>query len=110
MAHRDVIGRTIHRANTHDFDEMTNEMCAQFCFDHDYAYAGTEYYYECWCGNILAEGGVKATDQSDCNMPCTGDGDQACGGSDRLTLYKRPFEGPKENPGPKNWPSIGCYT
>lgn len=108
--HRDVPGRTINRAVTHDFDVMTNQMCADYCAEHDYAYAGTEYYYECYCGNVLAEGGIEAKDAADCNTPCTGDSEEACGGGDRLTLYKRPVQGPVENPGPKNWPSIGCYT
>lgn len=107
--YRDVPGRTISRAATHDFDDMTNEKCGEFCYDRGYAYAGTEYYYECWCGNILADEAEEAT-ESDCNTPCTGDKDQSCGGPDRLTLYKRAIQGPKENPGPKNWPSIGCYA
>lgn len=89
---------------------MTNQKCGDFCFDKGYAYFGTEYYYECYCGNILAEGAKKAEDQTDCNTPCTGDTDQPCGGPDRLTLYKRTVDGPKENPGPKNWTSIGCYA
>lgn len=89
---------------------MTNEICGKFCFEKGYAYAGTEYYDECFCGNKLAVGGVEVQ-KSDCNTPCKGAVSQPCGGPDRLTMYKRDVAaGPKENPGIKDWPSIGCYA
>lgn len=88
---------------------MTNEMCAEFCFDGGFAYFGTEYHEECFCGDRLAKGTVKAT-EPECSTPCRGDPEQPCGGPDRLTLYKR-LEGlPKVNPGWNDYESIGCYT
>lgn len=107
--HSDAPGRTINRAARTDYDEMTNEMCTDFCFEHGFAYAGTEYYYECYCGNKLATGGIETT-ESDCNTPCRGDSEQPCGGPDRLTLYRRTSTGPQENPGVKDWPHIGCHA
>jgi hypothetical protein len=108
LGYSDVPGRTINRAAASD-PEMTNEMCGDFCFDRGYAYAGTEYYYECYCGNTLAKA-AKEVPESDCNTPCWGDETQPCGGGDRLTLYKRKVAGPQVNSGIKDWPSIGCFT
>lgn len=86
---------------------MTNEMCAEFC--SEYAYFGTEYREECFCGDRLAKRGVKTT-ESECDTPCRGDLEQPCGGGDRLTLYKNPGKVPKVNPGWNDYESIGCYA
>lgn len=88
---------------------MTNEMCAGFCFDGGYTYFGTEWYEECFCDDKLATGGVEA-EEADCNTPCRGDTIQACGGSNRLTLYKRSVVSPTENQGWDGYESIGCYA
>lgn len=105
-SHSDV-GRTISKASAGS-DDMTNEVCTTFCFDQGYAYAGTEWHRECFCGQKLAAGGVKAEDQDDCNTPCAGNQTQACGGSNRLTLYKA--KGPVQNPGFGDWEARGCYS
>jgi hypothetical protein len=84
-------------------------MCTQFCFEHNYSYAGTEWYGECYCGDKLAPTAEKAKPE-DCNTPCKGDDTQPCGGANRLTLYKKPYSGPTNNPGLPDWPLAGCYT
>ena len=105
---RDV-GRTIDAVDTAN-NQMTNQMCAQFCFSKGYTYAGTEYTTQCFCGSQLATGGVKAAD-GDCSMACGGDGLQPCGGPNRLTLFKTTkVIGPSVNPGVAGWQSIGCYS
>lgn len=66
-------------------DDMTLQICANFC--GGYTYFGTEYGTECWCGNTLAAG-ATTVDASECSMTCSGDGDLLCGNGDRLSLYK----------------------
>ncbi|ROT36896.1 WSC domain-containing protein [Sodiomyces alkalinus F11] len=89
---------------------MTNEVCAEFCADNGFSYAGTEWFHECYCGNSLAPGGILAN-EADCNTPCAGDSAQPCGGGNRLTLYfNEGVTGPGVNPGVDGWESMGCYT
>jgi hypothetical protein len=92
---------------------MTNQLCVEFCFEKGHPYAGTEFNTECYCGDKLATGGVKAPD-ADCNTPCGGAAAEPCGGPNRLTLYKtsgieEPAD-PEVNPGVDGWTSLGCYT
>jgi hypothetical protein len=106
------VGRTINRANQNDA-LMTNQLCVEFCFEKGHPYAGTEFNTECYCGDKLATGGVKAPD-ADCNTPCGGAAAEPCGGPNRLTLYKtsgieEPAD-PEVNPGVDGWTSLGCYT
>lgn len=65
---------------------MTLESCAKFCDGSKYF--GTEYGRECYCGNVLQQGSVKAPNQDDCNFPCAGDGSEYCGAGNRLELYQ----------------------
>ncbi|KAH0499309.1 hypothetical protein TgHK011_006512 [Trichoderma gracile] len=103
------VGRTIGAASITD-DDMTNQQCADYCFANNFPYAGTEYYTQCYCGSSLATGGVNTTATS-CSTPCGGNSTEACGGPDRLTLYKTTqITGPQVNPGPNGWTSKGCYS
>lgn len=70
---------------TYANDSMTLESCATFC--NGFTYFGTEYGRECYCGNVLKQGAVKATNQADCSFPCAGDGTEYCGAGNRLELY-----------------------
>lgn len=54
---------------------MSNEVCIQMCAPFNYA--ATEGGYQCFCGNTIR--GVK-TDDARCNITCTGDAVQTCGG------------------------------
>ncbi|KAF4976007.1 hypothetical protein FZEAL_7263 [Fusarium zealandicum] len=67
-------------------DDMTLENCAAFC--DGYTYFGAEYGRECFCGNQLSTGSVKATNQKDCSFTCPGDKTQYCGAGNRLQLYR----------------------
>lgn len=88
---------------------MTNQQCTAFCLSKGWPYAGTEFGSECYCGDVLAKGGVKAT-ETDCNVPCAGNNAQPCGGPNRLTLYKTDqVKGTVVNPGVNGWTSMGCY-
>jgi hypothetical protein len=67
---------------------MSNEACLTSCKAGGYTYSGTEYGQECWCGNALLNGGGPAPDgNAMCNMACSGDAKEICGGPNRLTLF-----------------------
>ncbi|KAM0253586.1 hypothetical protein ACHAQJ_007214 [Trichoderma viride] len=77
------------------------DLIAPASFDNGWTYQG------CY---ILATGGTNAT-VTDCNTPCGGNSTEACGGPNRLTLYKSTkVTGPEVNPGPNGWESKGCYS
>lgn len=67
-------------------DMMTLESCATFC--NAFTYVGTEYGRECYCGNDLKDGSVRAENQNDCCFPCAGDKSEYCGAGVRIELYK----------------------
>lgn len=69
------------------YDTMTLESCAANCTAAGpFAYFGTEYGRECFCGNSLHSSSQEAPD-SECNMPCVGDATEYCGAGNRLELY-----------------------
>ncbi|OCK83019.1 WSC-domain-containing protein [Lepidopterella palustris CBS 459.81] len=65
---------------------MTTELCLDQCGSLGYPFAGTEYSDECYCGVVLGNGTVSAP-ATDCNMPCSGNSSETCGGPNRLNLY-----------------------
>lgn len=67
---------------------MTVGMCVGYCRGIGMAVAGVEYSTECFCGNEIANGAIKATDGG-CNMLCGGDQYSYCGGPGRLNMYSR---------------------
>ncbi|XP_078579508.1 uncharacterized protein LOC144863813 isoform X3 [Branchiostoma floridae x Branchiostoma japonicum] len=69
--------------------EMTPDFCIEHCIDEGYAYAGTQYYEECWCGNErhFSRIGRQRNDEQ-CNTPCQGNEEENCGGPWRLSVYK----------------------
>ena len=80
----------------------TIESCTSACSDAGYDLAGTEYAAECWCGNSIEAGGAPAP-ASECNMVCSGNPSQYCGGPNRLNLYNIA-------PNVASWVSLGCYS
>jgi glucan 1,3-beta-glucosidase len=90
---------------------MTVKLCQAACKRLGYVYAGVEYAVECCnspsslslkiggtlkkvtnsfpgCDNLLQHGGGPALDgSSGCNMPCSGNSSEVCGGGNRLDLY-----------------------
>jgi len=63
---------------------MTKNVCVAACKKAGYKYAGTQYASQCFCGNEYKKLG-KATN---CNMSCTGDKKQKCGGSWANSVYQ----------------------
>ncbi len=69
-----------------DSASLTPAKCISACKAQGFAYAGTEFGGECYCGTFLAKDSSKTAD-SECNVPCRGDGSQSCGGPKRLNVY-----------------------
>lgn len=66
---------------------MTLEKCTTFCQKGGFAFAGLEYSSECYCGNTLANGATLSAFSTQCNMPCSGNAGQTCGGPNAITLF-----------------------
>ena len=91
----------------YDSSNMTTASCAAFC--STYAYFGTEYSGECYCGNALSPESTNAT-LSDCSMTCSGDSTEICGGSGRLSFYQNSKFFAPAVPSFSGYTYQGCYT
>ncbi|KAF2025478.1 galactose oxidase [Setomelanomma holmii] len=68
---------------------MTDAKCRDACRASGYVLAGTEYSGECYCDNQFRGSGGPASDgEAQCNMPCSGNQTEICGGSNRLTVFR----------------------
>ncbi|OSX63499.1 hypothetical protein POSPLADRAFT_1045823 [Postia placenta MAD-698-R-SB12] len=80
--------------------------------DDVYVYAGVEYGDTCFCGNGIDNQGVPA-DSSNCDIACTGDSSETCGGDYYLDIY---WSGDPPPPPPVtvyqvgHWVLLGCYS
>jgi hypothetical protein len=92
---KDLIGnvRTLpyaFRTSKINANTMTNEDCIAGCESKGYTYAGTEYAGDCWCGNSVSQEAAPIPGiMGSCTMACKGDPNQICGGSKRMSLYKK---------------------
>ena len=67
-----------------------------------------EYGRECYCGfEFLLKTTAKA---ADCNMACSGDSAQACGGPNRLSAFANGAPGPVANLGVNSFVFKGCWS
>lgn len=73
----------------HYSDTMTNRMCTVKCRERFYDFSGTQYFGQCFCGNVSWEKfqsyGPSPEDQ--CTLPCHGDKQERCGGHWRSSVY-----------------------
>ncbi|XP_077866480.1 uncharacterized protein LOC144354689, partial [Saccoglossus kowalevskii] len=76
--------------------DMTIDLCINACGPHG-NYAGVQYSSQCFCGDDYDEYG--ALDESSCNMKCTGDSSEICGGTWANAVYKS-----------REPTYIGCYV
>jgi len=89
---------------------MTIESCSAFCETNGLAYAGVEYSMECFCGSSRASAALQVA-ATDCNMPCSGNPSQPCGGPNRLNIFhSTAITGPQTNPGVNGFVHVGCYS
>ncbi|KAF8961440.1 WSC domain-containing protein [Flammula alnicola] len=77
--------RTLKTASFTDVNNMTIESCIAFCTPNGYQFAGVEFSRECYCDNVIEAPGTPATDG--CNMACTGNAAEICGGADRINIF-----------------------
>ncbi|KAI8635344.1 hypothetical protein F5Y19DRAFT_8141 [Xylariaceae sp. FL1651] len=109
-------GRILPTYQDPDNQQLTPQSCAQLCNSKGYSVSGTEYRVQCFCGNAIYNGGVKGTDDTKCNTPCSGDSSVNCGGAGYLTIYSngtpQTFQPPTVQTGGLNgtWTYQGCYA
>lgn len=109
----DPPGRAMDGAPGSPSSSNTPEKCIATCISNGFTIAGMEYSEECYCGNAL-NNGAKKTDESDCNMACSGDNTQMCGAGNRLSLYSKgdftvfPVPVVKDTDLPGSWEYKGC--
>jgi hypothetical protein len=95
---------------------LTVQSCVATCAGLGYTIAGLEFSTQCFCDNDIINGGVVATTQSDCNMACSGNANEICGGPNRMSIYAigpiTIFQPPTAlTTGlPTNWQYQGCVT
>lgn len=87
----------------------TPANCAAACSKLGYKYSGTEYSSQCFCGPTLPNTNTTA---STCNMACSGDSTQTCGGPNRLNIvqdlsWKQTFFVRQSY---QTWNLAGCYV
>lgn len=81
----------------------TLENCAAQCISTGNTYFGVEYGMQCFCGDQVNAGSYPVSGQTcpdvgspsnggtcTCNMPCSGDSTELCGGSGTMNVYQRP--------------------
>ncbi|KAJ8065071.1 hypothetical protein OCU04_005784 [Sclerotinia nivalis] len=86
---------------------MTVEICVDFCKGNGYKYAGLEYYGECFCG---ASVGGPQTVESNCSFPCTGNNNESCGGNDILSVYQDTTFPTVDTTTISDYSPMGCYS
>ncbi|KDR71220.1 hypothetical protein GALMADRAFT_75173 [Galerina marginata CBS 339.88] len=67
---------------------MTIESCLAFCTPAGYVYAGVEFARECYCDNVIESPGAPIS-SSTCNMPCTGNSNEICGGAGGINIFQK---------------------
>ncbi|MBI5483296.1 MAG: WSC domain-containing protein [Deltaproteobacteria bacterium] len=75
---RDMTGHTFSLGN------MTTEACISACSQKGFMYAATQFGSHCFCDNKYGGQGSA----SNCDMRCSGDSSQICGGHSANSVYK----------------------
>ena len=68
---------------------MTIQLCLSICREKGYAYAGLEYSEECFCGD-QPKNGFDWMWQTKCDLRCSGDRNQICGGKNAMSVWTVP--------------------
>ncbi|KAF1845491.1 uncharacterized protein K460DRAFT_337753 [Cucurbitaria berberidis CBS 394.84] len=67
-------------------DSLTILDCKSTCYRGAYTFAGVQQGNQCWCSSFV--GGEWAKNQTDCNVPCTGDKNTVCGGKGVFNIFE----------------------
>uniref|UniRef100_W8C4M3 protein xylosyltransferase n=1 Tax=Ceratitis capitata TaxID=7213 RepID=W8C4M3_CERCA len=65
----------------------TPRKCTRLCLQSGFPYAGVQYASECFCGADAPPLSAKLRDSS-CNMKCSGDSKEICGGYFSMNVYE----------------------
>ncbi|KAF2001319.1 WSC-domain-containing protein [Amniculicola lignicola CBS 123094] len=104
--YNEIPGRALPAAATTS-PNMTAEYCAAYCTG--YTFFAVEYAQECYCGTSIPGASAVAADGR-CNMPCTGNSSEICGGPNGLSLYQT-TKASVGNPSTiGNYTALGCYA
>jgi hypothetical protein len=99
--------RALNQASYSHRNSMTIKFCQAFC-SANYDLAGVEYGSECYCANDLQPGSTVGA--AGCNMPCSGNKKEICGGPYRVNVYQlTTFTPPITPPVVGDYVSQGCY-
>ena len=82
----DSATRILSSADKQNDQSLTIDKCLSWCEDAGYAFAGVEYGQECYCGANIPT--TITYNDNLCNMPCTGDNSEMCGGGWGLQLFE----------------------
>ena len=67
---------------------MTRAYCAEYCAYKNQRYAGIQFSYKCFCGDSDADyNKYGQVDESECNMSCSGNASEVCGGVRRQKVF-----------------------
>ena len=88
-------------------DTNSIENCTSTCAGMNNTIAGLEYGTQCFCGSALTSQASQTIIQS-CNVPCSGNSSETCGGSYRLSVYSNGR--PVVLPPPSVPATIGNFT
>ncbi|KAK8146891.1 hypothetical protein G3M48_002466 [Beauveria asiatica] len=72
-------------------DGLTIPKCQDLCYRERTRFTGLKNGNQCWCSNYVI--GDHATNQTDCNLPCSGDKATICGGKDRINVFDAQYQG-----------------
>lgn len=64
-------------------EKMTTELCLSYCGTRGFKYAATQFGGYCFCGNAFGRFG----EANNCDVKCSGNGQQTCGGSWANSVY-----------------------
>ncbi|KFY02245.1 hypothetical protein O988_02284 [Pseudogymnoascus sp. VKM F-3808] len=64
---------------------LSISKCKNACFSHFYDYTGVRDGNQCWCSSYVA--GKWTDNQTDCNVPCSGDDTAFCGGKGVYNVF-----------------------
>ncbi|GFN91402.1 wsc domain-containing protein 1 [Plakobranchus ocellatus] len=67
------------------YSSMTPQLCMDRCFERGYAYAGLKSGTICECEQLYNPS--TSLSKSECNVPCSGDPGQTCGGQGNTEVY-----------------------
>ncbi len=70
-----------------ELSNLTVQVCVWLCYEHSYTISGVENRNLCFCGNSIDYGGTRSEWESDCNLSCSGDETEICGGYNMMSIF-----------------------